>query len=115
MAQEQLRVENTASARDGLRVLRCQGPLTMGTVSALQGAVRSENAATVIIDLSEVPYIDSAGLGSLVHAYIAYQKAGRRLALVGVNERASALLQMTNVEHLFPIFPSLGEAERGLA
>ena len=77
--------------------------------------MRSENAATVIIDLGEVPYIDSAGLGSLVHAYLSYQKAGRRLALVGVNERASALLQMTNVEHLFPIFPSLGEAERGLA
>ncbi len=41
--------------------------------------------------------------------------AGRRLALVGGNERASALLKMTNVKQLFPIFPSLGEAGRGLA
>ncbi len=115
MAQEQLCVEAAAGARDGQRVLRCKGPLTLGTLFAFQGAVRSETASTVIVDLSEVPYIDSAGLGSLVMAHVSYHKVGRQLALAGVNERAKALLKMTNVEQLFRIFPSLGEAERGLA
>ncbi len=115
MAQEQLRVEAAAGVRDGQRVLRCKGPLTLGTLFAFQGAVRSETAGTVIVDLSEVPYIDSAGLGSLIAAHVSYQKVGRQLALAGVNERARALLKMTNVEQLFRIFPSLGEAEQTLA
>lgn len=105
MAQEQLHVEAVAGACDGQRVLRCKGPLTMGTLFAFQSALRSETAVTVIVDLSEVPYIDSAGLGSLVMAQVSYQRGGRQLALAGVNERVRTLLKMTKVEQLFGILP----------
>lgn len=105
MAQEQLHVEAVAGACDGQRVLRCKGPLTMGTLFAFQSALRSETAGTVIVDLSEVPYIDSAGLGSLVMAQVSYQRGGRQLALAGVNERVRTLLKMTKVEQLFGILP----------
>jgi len=115
MGKEQLQVEKRAGAHEGVRVLHCKGPLTLGTLFALQGAVRAETAATVILDLSEVPYIDSAGLGSLVMAHVSYHKAGRQLVLAGANERARVLLKMTNVEQIFRIFPSLDEAERALA
>lgn len=108
-------MEAAPGARDGQSVLRCKGPLTLETLFGLQAALRSETSGTVIVELSEVPYIDSAGLGSLVAAHVSYHKAGRRLALAGVNERARTLLKMTNVEQLFRIFPSLGEAEQTLA
>ena len=115
MTEEHLEVEALAGARDGQRVLRLSGPLTMATVSVLHGAVREQTAASLIIDLSQVPYIDSSGLGALIHAYVSHQKGGRRIALAGANQRAKALLQMTKVEQLFSIFPTLAEAEQGLA
>jgi anti-anti-sigma factor len=64
----------------------------------------------MILDLSYVPYIDSAGLGSIVGAYVSLQKAGRWMALSGVNDRVSKLFEITRVQHLFLTFPSLGEA-----
>jgi len=114
MATDHLRVEECAGRRDGQRVLRCIGPLTIHTLFAFQSAVREETGASLIIDMSEVPYIDSAGLGSLVQAYVSYQKAGRPLAFAGANERARTLLKMTNLEQFLPMFASRAEAEQAL-
>ena len=72
--------------------------------------VRRENAATMILDLTNVPYIDSAGLGSLVGAYVSCQKTGRRVVLCGVNQRIMKMFVITKVEPLFLIFPTLWDA-----
>jgi len=55
----------------------------------------------LILDLTEVPYIDSAGLGSLVGTYVSSHKAGQQVVLTGVNERVAKLFQITKVEPLF--------------
>jgi anti-sigma B factor antagonist len=91
-------------------VLSLRGPLTMENVSSFLNAVRREQAPTIIIDLSEVPYIDSSGLGSLVSAYTSCQKAGRRIALTGVNERVMKVFEVTRVEPIFLMFPTLSNA-----
>lgn len=95
----------------GQGVLCLRGPLTIENVLPFQNAIRrEENAPTVILDLSEVPYIDSSGLGSLVSAYVSRQKAGRGVALTGVNERVFRLFEVTRTESLFLIFPTIDEA-----
>ena len=99
---------------EGQGVLRLKGPLTTGNLSSFQSAVLGERAITMILDLSEVPYIDSAGLGSLVSAYISRQKAGRRLVLTGVNKRVLKIFEITRVESLFLIFPTLWDALEAL-
>ena len=91
-------------------VLRLAGPLTTATLSLFQNTVRRENAATMILDLTNVPYIDSTGLGSLVGAYVSCQKTGRRVVLCGVNQRIMKMFVITKVEPLFLIFPTLWEA-----
>ncbi len=91
-------------------VLRLRGPLTMENVASFQNAVRREGSSLVFLDLSEVPYVDSAGLGSLVSAYISRQKAGQRVVLAGVNDRVLKLFEITKVEPLFLIFPTVGDA-----
>jgi anti-sigma B factor antagonist len=96
-------------------ILRLRGPLTTENLPQFQSALRREQVGTMILDLSEVPYVDSAGLGSLVSAYITLQKSGRRMALSGVNDRVLHLFQITRVEQLFPIFADLLDATEALA
>jgi len=114
MATEPLMIERL-SALDGQRVLCLRGPLTFENLPMFQNAIRREESVpTVILDLSDVPYMDSAGLGSLVSACVTRQKATRRIALSGVNERVLNLFETTRVEPLFLIFPTLDDAITGL-
>jgi len=110
MASEPLVVERYMEGSEGRGVLRLRGPLTMENLPPFQNAVRREDAPTMILDLTEVPYIDSAGLGSLVSSYISHQKTGRRLVLTGVNDRVLKLFEITKVESLFLIFPNVWDA-----
>ena len=66
MQSESLTIERFEGANYEQRVLRLIGPLTASTALPFQNTLRGENAATIILDLSCVPYMDSAGLGSLV-------------------------------------------------
>ena len=68
----------------------------------------------MILDLSDVPYIDSTALGALVAAYVSRQKAGRRVVLSGVSERVLRMLKITRVESLFLTFSTLENAIGGL-
>jgi len=82
----------------------------MENLASFQNAMRRDHAPIMFLDLSEVPYMDSAGLGSLVSAYISVQKTGRRVVLTGVNDRVGKLFEITRVESLFLTFPSLPDA-----
>jgi anti-sigma B factor antagonist len=95
-------------------MLRLKGPLTTENLALFQSAVRREDANTVILDLTGVPYVDSAGLGSLITAHVSWQKAGRRVVLSGVNSRVLKLFQITKTESLFLIFPTPWEAIEAL-
>ena len=91
-------------------VLSFRGPLTMENVPPFMNAVRREGAPTMILDFSGVPYLDSSGLGCLVSAYTSCSKAGRRVALTGVNQRVRKVFEITKVEQLFLMFPTLADA-----
>ena len=92
-------------------VLVLSGPLTASNSAIFQNAMRREDPAeTIILDLSDVPYIDSAGLGLLVTAYVTRQKSGRKMVLSGINPRVQRLFEITRVASLFLIFSSPGEA-----
>ncbi len=73
--------------------------------------VRGNTSRHLILDLSAVPYIDSAGIGALVGAYVNHQKDGRSLALVGVSQRVRDALAVTRVEQFFRFFQDLKTAE----
>ena len=64
----------------------------------------------LIVDLTESPYMDSAGLGSLMNGYVHAQKAGRRLVLAGANERVKALLELTKVDLILKNYATAVEA-----
>lgn len=91
-------------------MLSFRGPLTMENVSPFLNAVRRENAPTMILDFTNVPYLDSSGLGSLVSACTSCAKSGRRIALTGINKRVHKVFEITKVEQVFLIFPTLSDA-----
>jgi anti-sigma B factor antagonist len=101
-------------ALDGQKILALKGPLTIQTTFDFQNAARAETSPILIIDLSEVPFVDSAGLGALVGALVTAQKANREVAFVGVNSRVKALMDMTKVSQLFRLYPTVQDAQASL-
>jgi anti-anti-sigma factor len=110
MSAEPLVIDRFHGGGHNQDVLCLKGPLTLYTHSSLQNAVRTEAASTVILDLAEVPYVDSSGLGALVSAHVSLHKSGKHLVLSGVNSRILKLFEITRVDSLFLIFPTLDEA-----
>jgi anti-sigma B factor antagonist len=96
-------------------VLSFRGPLTMENVGSFLNAVRRENTPTVILDFTGVPYLDSSGLGSLISACTSFTKAGRRVALTGVNQRVRKVFEITKVERALLVFPTLSDALEALS
>jgi anti-sigma B factor antagonist len=111
MPQEPLVIEDFPGPKDGQRILRLRGPLVIATLFDFQARVRADNSRALIIDLTSVPYVDSAGIGALVGAYVTHQKDGRSLALVGVSDRVHNALQVTRVDHFFRFFDTPADAE----
>jgi anti-sigma B factor antagonist len=111
---EPLVVERYTGDVAGQGVLCLKGPLTTENLFSFQNAIRRDNSATVMLDFTDVPYVDSAGLGSLVSAYISRHKAGQRMVLCGVNTRVLKLLEITKTDSLFLIFPTVEVAMEAL-
>ena len=111
MPQETLRIDDQPGSQPGQRVLRLNGTLVMPTVFGFQSMVRADTSRSLIIDFTNVPYVDSAGIGALVGAYVTRQNSGRSLALVGVSERIHNALKVTHVEQFFRFFESVSAAE----
>lgn len=115
MAVQELTVERYEGVADDQRILLLRGPITMETAPQFERAVRHEEAETMILDLSDVPYIDSVGLGSLVSAYVSHQKKGRCLVLTGLKPRVRKILEITKVKDFFVTFGTTWEAVEALA
>jgi anti-sigma B factor antagonist len=102
-------IEDLPGPEDGQRTLRLKGPLTMTTLFEFQSKVRTDKSRNLILDFTNVPYVDSAGIGALVGAYVTHHRKG--LFLVGVSERVRAALQTTQVEQFFRFFNRLEEIQ----
>jgi anti-sigma B factor antagonist len=112
MPQEPLALEEISGSADGHRILRLVGPVTISNLYEFQSKVRADRSPTLILDLTGVPYIDSAAIGALVGAYVTHEKQGRGLCLVGVNERVLNALKVTRVAQFFRFFETVDSAQR---
>jgi anti-sigma B factor antagonist len=112
MSEQPLRIEDLPGAPEGVRILRLSGPLTLQNLFGFQSQVRADNSRALILDFTDVPLADSAGIGALVGAYVNRQKDGRSLGLVGVNRRIHQALESTRVESFFRFFGTVAEAEQ---
>jgi anti-sigma B factor antagonist len=112
MPEQSLNIEDVPGSREGIRILRLTGPLTLSNLFGFQSKLRTDNSRALILDLTEVPLADSAAIGALVGAYISRQKDGRSLGLVGVNQRIHNALEVTRVQNFFRFYETVAEAEQ---
>ncbi len=113
MKQEPFCIADRSGTQPGQRILNLSGPLVLGTFFEFQATVRADQSNSLIIDFSNVPYVDSAGIGALVGAYVTRQNSARTLALVGVCNRVRDAMRVTRVEQFFRFFDSVEAAENG--
>ncbi len=100
MRDEPLTIRDLSTA-DHSRILKLTGPLTISTLFEFQNLVRANSSPKLILDFTNVPYVDSAGVGALVGAYVRHQKEGHSVTLAGVNDRVRGTLRVTQVEKFF--------------
>lgn len=93
--------------KEGIAILDLNGRLAVGGASALREKVNEEIAQghhEIILNLKDVDYIDSTGLGTMVICFTTLQKAGGHLKLVNLNRRNIELLLLTKLSTVFQIF-----------
>ena len=115
MSGENLEIITSPAGRDGLRILVLKGRLTLETVGCFQDAIRRENAPELIIDMSGVPSMDSAGLGIMIAAYIEAKKTSRKLGFAGMNQRVKAVTETSRLSQFLQIYATVKDAEAALS
>jgi anti-sigma B factor antagonist len=71
-----------------------------------------KNNLNLLIDLSAVEYIDSSGVASLVEGLQTARAQNLKFALLGVSESAMQVLQLSRLDSVFTIYPSLDQVEQ---
>ena len=96
------------STAGGVTTVRCSGRLTAEVSSILKNELKKLIPETkqVVLDLTDLSYMDSAGLGTLVGVYVSAKTAGCELQLINFNKRVRELLGLT---HLLSVFESCGK------
>jgi len=94
---------------DGVTVVDCSGRIVFGEESAtLRDTIKRVLAQSprLVLNLAEVNYIDSGGLGTLVSLYTTARNAGGALKLARLTQRVGDLLQLTKLVSIFEVFES---------
>jgi anti-sigma B factor antagonist len=87
----------------------CHGRVVSETATILHVEIRdliAQAPKTIVLDLTDVKYMDSSGLGVLVGLYVSAKRAGKQLKLINLSSRVQELLRLTN---LLRVFESFGE------
>src|SRR5580692_1610663 len=92
---------------DGVTILDLSGRITLGEGSIMiRDAVRdvvAKGSTKILLNLGDVSYIDSSGLGELVSAYTTVKNAGGELKLLNLTKKVHDLLQITKLYTVFDV------------
>jgi len=95
--------------RSGVVIVAPRGRLTVETEIDFVQTVRGnldEGRTRLVLNLADVPYIDSSGLGAIAHAYTSAWRRGGELKLLNVRHRNRHLLTVTRLITVFEVFDS---------
>jgi anti-sigma B factor antagonist len=84
-------------------LVRCTGRITSSTSASLQTTVRALIPQTrrLVLDLTDVTYLDSSGLGALVGIYVSARRQECELKLINLNDRLKQLFRISQIAKIF--------------
>ncbi len=104
---------------DGVAVVGLEGRIVLGEESnALRERVKSllsNNKKKIVLNMDNVTYIDSAGLGTLVAAHHSAKSQGATLKLSNLGSKFQEVLQVTKLLTVFDVLPSEADAIRSFS
>jgi anti-sigma B factor antagonist len=107
-----LTIDRKEGKTSDTKIFCLNGPLTLRNLFELQSELRgTEPSPLTIIDLSAVPYMDSAGMGLIMNQYVRCQTRKVKLIVSGANSRVMDLFKVTKVDAILPLAASVEEAE----
>jgi anti-sigma B factor antagonist len=110
-----MQLRMSTRAVEGVLIVDCSGRLVFGEESAnLRDMVKKllGQSPNVVMNLREVNYIDSGGLGTLVSLYTSARNAGGAVKLASLSQRVGDLLQITKLLTIFEVFDDEQAAAR---
>ncbi len=108
-------MKSSVDVRDGVTVVRVSGDLDVSDTLSLRetlGEAQGDGAGTVLLDLAEVGFIDSAGIGLLVTAQRRATGAGGQFALAALTPTVARVLELTRTDRMLTVLPTV---EAGVA
>ena len=93
---------------DGVTIVDCSGRITLGEGSVMmRDTVRdllAKGNKKIVLNLGDVNYIDSSGLGELVSAFTTAKNQGADVKLLGLTKKVKDVLQLTKLYTVFDIY-----------
>ena len=86
-------------------------PIGLLNILSFQSTPSEELPALNILDLTDVPYMDSSGLGRIVSQFVHCRGKGIRMIAAGMNPRIQELFKLTKVDSVIPIAPTVEDAD----
>jgi len=96
------------TARDMFGTL---APIGLLNILSFQSTPSEELPALNILDLTDVPYMDSTGLGRIISHYVHCRGKGVRMIVAGASPRVLELFKLTKVDAIIPMTPTVEETD----
>lgn len=109
MQTPSLILEKQPAAGDAL-VIRLIGKLSFENAPRFVTTLRPEPAAHLILDMSGLSFLDSTGVGALAALFVSRRSKGKTLVLAALTVQGAAVLQVTGLLRLLPVYPSVEQA-----
>ncbi|WP_203135603.1 STAS domain-containing protein [Microbacterium sp. JZ31] len=109
-------MEFEETTADSYTVLSPQGKLNLVAAPPLKARIDElvrQGRSRIVVDLAEVGFVDSSGLGALIGGLKAARQAGGDVRIAGPGEQVKAVLKLTNLDRILSPFGTVEEASRG--
>src|SRR5271155_5387146 len=105
-----LEVAKLPSSTESTSVYQATGKVSLESVNEFIQTLRAESAQSMILDMSKVSFLDSAGVGSLVSLFVSRRNQGKSFSLAALAPQAQAVVSVAGLQNLLPIYKTVDEA-----
>jgi anti-anti-sigma factor len=110
MQTTQLNIERQPASNGDTLVTRLTGKLSLETVHNFIATMRPEPATRLVLDMGGLSFLDSAGVGALVSLFVSRRNNSKTLALAALTQQGNAVMQVSGLLKLMPVYSSVEEA-----